>query len=525
MKKFSKHFNAKMILLLSLQIFTHGPAEAFGIQSNGATTAPDYQTPFYVRSTQPNQVQIIQNGLGGLQRRIEMIEKARTSIDIEYFIYNMDQAGRLITQALLAKKKQNPDIKIRLLVDASPTVLQITRALVSRLTDAGIEVRFYNATPLISLIKVQYRDHRKLLVVDGPEGFEAITGSRNIADEYFELHKDFNFRDRDIWINGPIIKYLKMSFELYWNNQRVSVAPTLGAPPKLSRDPKNQTAADLQFALRTREYKKQILNAKDFITENSYDRFIKTQVSELGKVALAEAQSRGVCDNMTFVTDKPGFDTGKNAGSTKRQVLRALLTRINKLQTGERLWIESPYFIIDDHDALETMDFLDKKHIKATLLTNGLSSTDAFYVAANFVPRTSFYQHMTASDIYIYSGDSPAHLPQVQGSDGKPLNAQSVFGLHSKTYIFGTSDFGIGTFNVDPRSANLNSELMLICEDNLALTKYITSDIEDRIKLSRAIKTNGLAADGSSVLQNAGLMKRIKFYLSLIPSSLFECLM
>lgn len=508
-----------------MQLCSQSPSDAFGIATSSDTNALHFQPPFYVQSIQPNQVQIIQNGLSGLQRRIEMITKAKTSIDIEYFIYNMDQAGRLMTQALIAKKKQNPAIKIRLLVDASPTVLQITSALVSSLNDAGIEVRFYNATSLISLIKVQYRDHRKLLIIDGPEGFEAITGSRNIADEYFELHKDFNFRDRDLWINGPIIKDMKMSFELYWNNQRVSVAPKLGAPPKLSRDPKNQTAADLQFALRTREYKKQILKAKDFITENNYDRFIKNQVNELGKVALAEAQSKGVCDNMTFVTDKPGFDTGKNAGSSKRQVLRALLNRINKLQNGDRLWIESPYFIIDDHDVLETMKSLDKKNIKATLLTNGLNSTDAFYVAANFIPRTSFYQQMTASDIYIYSGDSPSHLPQVQGSDGKPLNAQSVFGLHSKTYIFGTSDFGIGTFNVDPRSANLNSELMLICEDNLALTKYITSDIEDRIKLSRAIKTNGLAADGSSVLQNAGLLKRIKFYLSLIPSSLFECLM
>ena len=136
--------------------------------------------PFHVQIKEPHEVQVIDAGIPALQKRLEMIDRATQRISVEYFIFNTDQAGRIFTQALIRKKQSNPKVQIRVIVDASSTVLQLKGNYINELVRNGIEIRYYNPVFFLQFITMQYRDHRKLLAIDGRE---AITGGRNIADE------------------------------------------------------------------------------------------------------------------------------------------------------------------------------------------------------------------------------------------------------------------------------------------------------------------------------------------------------
>src|SRR5690606_1637960 len=111
-----------------------------------------------------------------------------------------DLTSRLLTQELL--KKARAGVKVRMILDASITVLQWDEYLVeaARLASKGnLEIRHYNTAPLLYISSNQFRSHRKLIVIDDKE---AITGGRNIGNEYFDLDEKYNFLDRDIYVKG-----------------------------------------------------------------------------------------------------------------------------------------------------------------------------------------------------------------------------------------------------------------------------------------------------------------------------------
>ena len=446
--------------------------------------------PVFSYAEDANTIQVMNHGVAAFQKRFDMIERAQKSIDVEYFIYNTDEAGRLFTQALIKKKLENPTIQIRIIVDASATVLQLKDEFSSIVQKYGIEVRHYNPISLIRHFKkAQYRDHRKLIVVDGKE---AITGSRNIADEYFDMHKEFNFRDRDIWVEGPIVDTIQQSFDDYWNNEQTFKAP-----------------------------KKRItVEAKDFVTENAHDVFLRGEIKQVGGMILRFPNSTGKCESLSYVTDMPGFPQ-----SDRRKVFPKILERMNEMQEGEKLYVESPYFIVEDKPAFHQMANLKSKNISAVLLTNSLASTDAFYVAANFYPQTSFYQKLADSKMYIYSGDTPVGIKRIKNENGEYLTKNATWGIHSKTFVFNDTDFAIGTFNVDPRSANLNSEMMMFCEGSKTVADYVKNDIFNRIDQSTMIDKNGELANGKSIFDGVGILKQIKFFAAILPSDWFSYLL
>jgi putative cardiolipin synthase len=463
-----------------------------------------------------DEVQVINSGTAGFQKRFEMIDHAQTFIDVEYFIYSADEAGRLFTQALLKKKKDHPQIQIRILLDASPLVLEMGDNYVSALAKAGIEVRYYNPAPLAEILKTQYRDHRKLIVVDSPQGLEAITGSRNIADEYFDMNPRFNFRDRDLWIRGLVATQMKDSFEAYWANDRVFKAPLMPDEMKLEDFAPNKNK-EATFKKEDENYHKKVSEALSFITEDEHDREIRREVERLGNEELADTSSQGVCTNLQYVTDEPGFDEGHNIVSNKRKVLRSLIARIEQIPENGELIMESPYFIVNDLGPMQTMHGLQDKNIHSVLLTNGLASTDAFYVAANFIPAAGFYHSMSNGKFYMYSGQEPKNLSWTKNAElDKPSN-KTIWGIHAKTYVFSDDSFAIGTFNLDPRSANLNAEMLVYCEGNSALSKYVTDDIYERIAQSSLLNKTGTAADKKDVLSGATLLQRLEYVISIAP--------
>lgn len=162
--------------------------------------------------TQDNEVEIITDGEDKMRRLFADIENAEKSINIQYFIIKKDIAGDALLKRLIARARQG--VEVRLLVDALGS-RTINRELVRELKAAGgLYGEFFPTKWKFFNTKINYRNHRKIVVIDNSVGY---TGGFNIAREYVGLKKKFGYwRDTHLRITGGSVKDLNMVFMLDW---------------------------------------------------------------------------------------------------------------------------------------------------------------------------------------------------------------------------------------------------------------------------------------------------------------------
>ena len=186
---------------------------------------PKIDESVLAHSTAPHTITHFDQGAASFQRRLELIEAARKSIALEFFIYDVDDASRLLTQALIKRAREG--IQVRILVDFSAPVFKLKPAYARLLGEAGVDVRYYNTSALYRLVSIQHRSHRKLLIIDEAT---VLTGGRNIANDYFDLSDHYNFLDSDLEVTGPIVKQVLQSFDVYWNSP-LATRPAVDSEP------------------------------------------------------------------------------------------------------------------------------------------------------------------------------------------------------------------------------------------------------------------------------------------------------
>src|SRR5262245_20058046 len=232
-------------------------------------------------STAPHRLTHFDQGAASFQRRLELIDSAKQSIALEFFIYDVDEAARILTQALVKKAREG--VRVRLLVDFSAPVFQLKPAYARVLGDAGVRVRYYNTSALYRLVSIQHRSHRKLLIIDGET---VLTGGRNIANDYFDLSDHYNFLDSDLEVSGPIVKTILESFDVYWNS-------------RLSTEPLPDPAPNPEAAT--------------FVVPNARDVTIIEKLRTAGE-SYRLSHKTHECHDLRFVTDFP------NHGEASRKV-------------------------------------------------------------------------------------------------------------------------------------------------------------------------------------------------------------
>lgn len=174
----------------------------------------------------PHRFKILDHGIYSLKSRIEMIRRAEKSIELEFFIFDLDQTSRALMGELIKKAKEG--VNVRILVDFSKPIFRLGPAYAKYLSEFGIEVRYYNTAPLYRLVSIQHRTHRKILVVDDKE---AIVGGRNIADEYFDMDPVYNFLDSDVHVVGEVAKFIREGFDAYFDS-KITHKPDLNDVPE-----------------------------------------------------------------------------------------------------------------------------------------------------------------------------------------------------------------------------------------------------------------------------------------------------
>ena len=489
----------------SFSIYKSDPQlQARAVKSNNPASESIYQLLDLPVEKMKNTTGVftIESGGNSLITRLWLFEHAQKSIDIQYYSFGRDVTGIIACEYVV--RAANRGVKVRLLVDEAagkmnPHAVQVLDA------HENIEVRVYNAglrlgLPLRRLKKLAENHHRilrrmhnKTLNIDE---CVAITGGRNISAEYFDFDKRYNFRDRDVVLMGKTAGDVKNSFDQFWNDE-LTVKYS-----DLSGREKPFTEQSLFEDLRG--------EAKD---TSIYLPKIRERVRAFPDhfTALKSNGQFSMVNHVSFVSDKPGKNEDRKhwKGGICNDSIISLIT-----QSKHTLDIQSPYFITTDSGKKMLRDAV-LRGVKVRILTNSLASTDNHEAFSGY-QRERKKNLATGVEIYEFKPDAAVRyklmIPDVQA----PLNYKPVYGLHSKTMIIDGKIAVIGSYNLDPRSANLNTECVAVIRSEEVvheLAKYI----EEEFQSQNAWRTTRECNPD----QKASLKKRIKvFSRRVIPKRL-----
>lgn len=383
---------------------------------------------------------LLPGGTDALQMRIALARAATRTLDMQYYIATEDTTGKLLLGAALYAADHG--VRVRMLVD-DLNFKDIDDTMASLNTHPNIEVRVFNpfgstrrsmferTTDVFTKIdQFTRRMHNKAMIADNQL---AIVGGRNLGDEYFSASPTLQFRDIDVLAAGPITADVSASFDEFWSSSGAYPLRALNHQHFTDKE-LNQTRDDLRAHWRANAdpYNAKPLNATPLASQITND--------ELG-LTWAPAE---------FKVDSPGKIDAPSADYVSPPLQRLVeLTH----EAQKEFLVVSPYFV--PHDAgVKALAELTHRGVHVTVLTNSLAATDAVAVQAGYSPyRVPLLQN--GVDLYEYK-------PNQENAHVSVVGSKSRASLHAKTYVIDRKILVIGSMNLDPRSANLNTELALI---------------------------------------------------------------
>lgn len=447
----------------------------------------------------------LEEGDGSMVARAWLTESAETSIDIQYFIFSADNIGLIAVDYLL--RAADRGVKVRILVD-DIMVEADADDLVALDKHPNMEIKIYNPTANIGknlpvkLYKLttdfrefNQRMHNKTFIVDGKV---AITGGRNMADEYFDYDHEYNFRDRDVLLIGQVIHVMQNSFEQFWSSPlSVSVSELV-------------EVSDAELNL---EAKYEYLRQYACNPENFWPQIREKIVSV--PAAFEQLQLRGDVswtDSVYFVSDVPGKNNGTKGLAGGGVITDSLISLIQNAKST--ICIQSPY-LITTNLGLNLFREAIARGVTVKILTNSLSSTDNLEAFSGY-KRDRENLLNTGIKIFEFKPDAAVRFEIMTGALQKEVNYTPIFGLHAKSMVIDQRIAVIGTFNLDPRSANLNTECMAVIYDN-NVAKKLQQAIEVDMQSENAWQTT-LTFNPDA---EAGWSKRFKVWLrGVVPKSI-----
>ncbi|SAK82425.1 phospholipase D/transphosphatidylase [Caballeronia fortuita] len=429
---------------------TRPPATAFdrpashALASTESTPLANALAPLEKRHPDESAVRLLPTGTDALQARVALARAATKTLDMQYYIANEDNTGKLLLGAALYAADRG--VRVRMLVDDLnfKDIDQIMAALNSH---DNIEIRVFNPfgsaqrsfsertqNLFTNLGHFTRRMHNKAMIADNQI---AIVGGRNLGDEYFSASPTLQFRDLDVFAAGPVTQKISASFDDYWNS---TLAYPLRALNKQKFDPSelDKTRDDLRAHWRAQA---DPLNAKPL---NATPLAQQISREEMG---LVWAPTEFRVDSPSKI-EHPSDDY-------KSPPMERLAELLKDAQS--EFLILSPYFV--PHDAgVQALGDLTKRRVRVAVLTNSLAATDAVAVQAGYAP---YRIPMLQNGVELYEF-KPIQLEGESSPRAGLFGSQSRASLHAKAYVIDRSILVIGSMNLDPRSAKLNTELALV---------------------------------------------------------------
>ncbi len=362
---------------------------------------------------------------------------AGRSLDLQYYIWHADFTGNLLhNEALRAADR---GVRVRLLLD-DMNVHGSHSVLAAMDQHPLIEVRLFNPTRaregtvargmelLLRFFSLNRRMHNKTWIADGRI---AVVGGRNIGDEYFDAATDVNFMDTDVAVVGPAVAQAEVIFDAYWNS--ASAIP-LSALVQADAGALDTLRGSIDAGL---------------ASERAHPYVQRLEASPRVRDLLEGRRQVHWTADADLVSDPPEKAEGAEPGPDWMTPL--LVERISRVERDVKLI--SPYFV-PGTDGVEWIAGMRRRGIEVSILTNSLAANDVLAVHGGYA---GYRVPLLESGVVL-------HELKPQGRTDGSLFGSSGASLHTKAFVFDGRHGFIGSFNLDPRSMNLNTEMGLLFE-------------------------------------------------------------
>ena len=450
--------------LLALALWTAFPLPSLeGRRSSQALSDPTAAiaaaiAPVSARHPGKSGIYLLPDALDAFAARVEMIRAAERSVDLQYYIWHNDLSGRILLAELV--KAADRGVRVRLLIDDNTTA-GLDPMLAGVNAHPRIEVRLFNPLTIRKLRPTNYlfafprlnrRMHNKSLTVD-----DAVTvvGGRNVGDEYFGAEQDGLFIDMDALAIGAVLPQVSAQFDQYWNSRSAYPAELLLAgataePMAALRDPPTSTSD------RGRRYR----------TAIAQSAFIQNAMSQ---------QLNWQWTDVQLFSDDPAKALGAEAPETL--LVNRLKPTIAEAQRSFDL--VSGYFVPADFGT-DLLTGLARRGVDTLVVTNSFAVTDVPLVHAGYIKKrmplldagVKLFEVRPAPGVPVDRGAAPDHAVTRFSGGGESL--------HAKTFVVDRRLLFVGSFNFDPRSAELNCEMGFVI-DSPYLAGLIADGLRERL--------------------------------------------
>lgn len=487
-----------LCLLFGLGLFTHSPVAKASSPVTAHTEKGDTKISLPDLIQQQTKAHpglsgayIFEKGEEALLARAWLTKHATKNINIQYFIWSSDNIGILAAEALLAAAQQGINVRVivdDLLIDAPDEVM------VALNHHPNIQIRIYNPKHSVGITLIErlfnvaaefravnQRMHDKTFTVDESV---SIIGGRNMADEYYDYNRSYNFRDRDVLLLGPVVHDVHRNFEMFWNSNLA--IPLENLLRHLNSSITGRKQKDIYRDLH--EYAKNPENFKPEVRDalsTFHEKFIHNN-------------DILIWDDIFFTHDMPGKNESESM-SGGGQTTTAL---INALQKAEKnILIQSPYLVMPEGGIAFFKKLIDRG-VRIQISTNSLASTDNLQAFSGYAKQR---KEILAAGIEIYEyKPKPAIQRDLIERYAQLEKEVPTFAIHAKSMVIDHELIFIGTFNLDPRSAHLNTEVGALIR-NRTLAKQVEAAINKDIQ-----PENSWSAATENPDRNASLGKRLR---------------
>jgi putative cardiolipin synthase len=385
--------------------------------------------------------------------RFLLAEAAERTLDVQYYIWHQDMSGILLFQALHEAAQRG--VRVRLLLDDHNTS-GMDETIAALDSHSNVEIRLFNPFVirkpraigyLTDFSRLNRRMHNKSFTADNQA---TIIGGRNVGDEYFGATEGVLFADLDVIAVGPVVDAVSSDFDRYWASE--SSYPADRLVPPVSAAQIEELAAAASRAERDPA-------AVAYLGAIRRSPFVGELIE--GTLPLEWAATRMISD-----------DPAKALGRAVREQLLFHQMQAIFGRPGSRFDLVSPYFV-PTADGVDTFVGWAEEGVEIRVLTNSLEATDVAAVHAGYAKRR---KALLQAGVTLYELRLAPAAPMERragfgsgagsgsGSGSGPQVGSSGSSLHAKTFAVDGARLFIGSFNFDPRSASLNTEIGFVID-------------------------------------------------------------
>ena len=380
---------------------------------------------------------LLSDAIDALAVRLLVADAAQRSLDVQYYLINNDIIGRVFLAYLL--KAADRGVRIRLLIDDIST-RNMEELLAGLASHPNLELRLFNpfanrrfrGADAWDFARLNRRMHNKSLTADNQV---TIVGGRNIAREYFAANMEYNFGDLDTLAIGPVVQDTSAMFDAFWAHERA-------VPYEQLSEQQPDQGERLAAAVAKLE------DAVERVNNSVYGKALSSAYSEY----LATSASRFEVAPYRLVFDSPDKVFGKVSGN------EAIVTPLGEAARSakQELLVISPYFV-PRAAGIKSLQGMADTGVQIDVVTNGLAASDHIWVYGGYAPaRKPLLRHGVR--LFEMRGD--------QGFSGtvEAGTEKAKSSLHTKAFVVDKRYVFMGSFNWDPRSSGINTELGILMD-------------------------------------------------------------